>query len=220
MIIVIILTRNFWGTKLNLGSPMLKMLLYLCPSIVHRETPQRSGLNLESWGMWSATCMKELNTPECICKPTMNKHVCVRMLFTCPASCFCAVSYILLICWVNSAKFGMTNFFLKAFVSSTMLLPTHLKEDAWCHEKTKGSNPFHQQHHDLPAWKYFKCMNIYTYNWDARTVLTDSSMQSKLTDISLFDLFLVNVMHLCETQRLRVNKKNTHLPVSAGLIMN
>lgn len=29
----------------------VKMLLYLCPSIVHRDTPQRSGLNLASWGM-------------------------------------------------------------------------------------------------------------------------------------------------------------------------
>lgn len=28
-----------------------KLLQYLCPSTVHRETPQRSGLNLASWGM-------------------------------------------------------------------------------------------------------------------------------------------------------------------------
>lgn len=48
---------------------------------------------------------------------------------TCPASCCRAMSYILSICCVNSEKLGMMNFFLKAFVSSKMLLPTHLPED-------------------------------------------------------------------------------------------
>lgn len=49
---------------------------------------------------------------------------------TCPASCWYALSYILSICWVNSAKFGMMNFPLKALVSSMMLFPTHLQADA------------------------------------------------------------------------------------------
>lgn len=53
----------------------------------------------------------------------------VGLALTCPPSCRCALSYIVSIWWTNFSKSGMINFFLKALVSSMMLLPTHLRKD-------------------------------------------------------------------------------------------
>lgn len=64
-------------------------------------------------------------------EPT-NSHS-ARAPPTCPTSCRRATSYILSMWCVNSEKLGMMNFFLKAFVSSMMLLPTHLRADGHRH---------------------------------------------------------------------------------------
>lgn len=116
------------------GCFKLKKQSYLCPSTVHRDTPHSSGLNLASWGMKSATYSHKRISVWRQHRDTQTNNtlvqvcVCVWGGLTCPASCWYALSYILSISWVNSAKFGMMNFPLKAFVSSMMLLPKHLRE--------------------------------------------------------------------------------------------